>query len=132
IENQMLIVGHTDAVPYTGARDTTAFSNWSLSSNRAMSARAQLMGGGMPASSVLQVVGMADRSPLDSQNPRAAINRRIEMLILTSGQARNIAAMFGMPGEGVTVINEDVRAMVPSPDLLRTPPADEPLSTFQP
>src|SRR5690606_24363640 len=84
IENQMLIVGHTDAVQYSGARDTTAFSNWALSSNRAMSARAQLMGGGMPASSVLQVVGMADRSPLDNQNPRAAVNRRIEMLILTS------------------------------------------------
>ncbi|MFT3857261.1 MAG: flagellar motor protein MotB [Aquabacterium sp.] len=125
IDNQMLIVGHTDAVQYSGTRDTLAFSNWALSSNRAMAARSQLLGGGMPTASVLQVVGMADRSPLDAANPRAAINRRIEMLVLTTAQARNIAAMFGVPTHPVA-LNDDIQTMVPSPDLLRQPHPDSP------
>ncbi len=96
IENQLLIVGHTDSVPFSRP-DMAAFSNWALSSNRAMAARAQLLGGGMASNSILQVVGMADRAPLDTTDPKAGVNRRIEMLVLTAGQARNIAAMFGVP-----------------------------------
>ncbi|AVR99280.1 flagellar motor protein MotB [Pseudoduganella armeniaca] len=98
MENQMLIVGHTDSLQYADTSHS-AFSNWNLSSNRAMSARAQLLAGSMPADSVLQVVGMADRAPLDTKNAAAGINRRIELLILTRGQASAIAAMFGMPGD---------------------------------
>lgn len=111
IENQMLIVGHTDAVQYAGM-DSAAFSNWALSTNRAMAARAQLLNGGMPASSILQVVGMADRAPLDTQDPKAGVNRRIELLILTTAQARNIAAMFGMPNQ-TTSLTDGVDAVVP-------------------
>ncbi|MFB9289259.1 flagellar motor protein MotB [Pseudoduganella plicata] len=97
MENQMLIVGHTDSLQYADTSHS-AFSNWNLSSNRAMSARAQLLAGSMPSDSVLQVVGMADRAPLDTKHAAAGINRRIELLILTRGQASAIAAMFGMPG----------------------------------
>ncbi|QCP10594.1 histidine kinase [Pseudoduganella umbonata] len=97
MKNQMLIVGHTDSLQYEDISHA-AFSNWNLSANRAMSARAQLLAGSMPADSVLQVVGMADRAPLDTKHVRAGINRRIELLILTSSQASAIAGMFGMPG----------------------------------
>ncbi len=97
MENQMLIVGHTDSLQYADTSHS-AFSNWNLSSNRAMSARAQLLAGSMPTDSVLQVVGMADRAPLDTKHAAAGVNRRIELLILTRGQAGAIAAMFGMPG----------------------------------
>lgn len=100
IQNQMLIVGHTDSVQYAG-EERAAFSNWALSSNRAMAARAHLLGGGMAPDSILQVVGMADRAPLDLNAPTAGVNRRIELLILTSGQAENISAMFGMPTNSV-------------------------------
>jgi chemotaxis protein MotB len=96
MDNQMLIVGHTDSLQYAD-QSYAAFSNWTLSSNRAMSARAQLLSGGMATEGILQVVGMADRAPLDTQDAAAGVNRRIELLILTSGQARTIAAMFGMP-----------------------------------
>jgi chemotaxis protein MotB len=100
IDNQMLVVGHTDSLPYTdGGTGQSGYSNWTLSSGRAMAARAALLGGGMGAGSVLQVVGMADRAPRDSRAPTAAINRRIDMLILTRGQARQVASMFGMAGE---------------------------------
>ncbi|HSI60751.1 MAG TPA: flagellar motor protein MotB [Ideonella sp.] len=97
IENQLLVVGHTDAMQYAD-RSPLAFSNWALSNERAMSARAQLLVGGMPVKSVLQVVGMADRAPLDTQNPRADVNRRIELMVLTPAQSRNLSAMFGIPG----------------------------------
>jgi len=96
IENQMLIVGHTDSRQYAGG-ELAGFSNWTLSTNRAMAARAQLMEGGMGTRSVLQVVGMADRALLYANDSTAASNRRIELLILTPGQSQAVAAMFGAP-----------------------------------
>lgn len=96
MDNQMLIVGHTDSVGYAD-RSAAAFSNWTLSSNRALAARSQLLAGGMSSHSVLQVVGMADRAPLDTENAAAGVNRRIELLILTSDQASILTAMFGTP-----------------------------------
>lgn len=96
IDNQMLIIGHTDSLPYAD-QSYSAFSNWTLSSERAMAARSYLLAGGMPANSVLQVVGLADRAPLNAEDTKAAENRRIEMLILTRDQAHSIAQMFGAP-----------------------------------
>ncbi|KAF7599961.1 MAG: histidine kinase [Candidatus Dactylopiibacterium carminicum] len=104
IENQMLILGHTDALPYR-ERGPSAYSNWTLSNERAMAARLNMLAGGMPQGSVLQVIGMADRAPLDRDDPRAAVNRRIELMILSTRQAENLAAMFGMPGEVATLID---------------------------
>ena len=117
MENQMLIVGHTDSMQYA---DTSyaAFSNWTLSANRAMSARAQLLAGSMNAESVLQVVGMADRAPLDVKRADAGVNRRIELLILTTSQARTIASMFGMPDNTVP-LTEQINTALPDPGLLQ-------------
>ena len=111
IENQMLILGHTDALPYADV-GRSAYSNWSLSNDRAMSARLNLLAGGMRSDSVLQVVGMADRAPLDADHPRAGVNRRIELLILTSEHARALTAMFGMPAE-VSSLMDGVDLTVP-------------------
>ncbi|QJD99035.1 OmpA family protein [Massilia forsythiae] len=97
MENQMLIVGHTDSLQYT-INGPNAYSNWSLSTHRALSARAELLIGGMRKESVLQVIGMADRAPLDTGKPDAPANRRIELLILTSAQAASVVSMFGTPG----------------------------------
>ena len=96
MENQMLIVGHTDSLQYTN-KGPRGFSNWSLSTNRALAARAELLEGGMRSESVLQLVGMADRAPLEPATPDAAVNRRIELLILTSSQSEAMTAMFGTP-----------------------------------
>jgi chemotaxis protein MotB len=100
MRNQMLIVGHTDASRYAGM-DRGAYSNWALSTDRALSARAQLLTGGMRTDTVLQVVGMADRGPLHPEQPLDGKNRRIELLILTSAQSRAVASMFGAPAAGV-------------------------------
>lgn len=118
IDNQMLVVGHTDSSQYAGG-ERAAYSNWTLSSNRAMAARAQLMGGGMSPRTVLQVVGMADRAPLDPDNSAAAKNRRIELLILTSGQAGIVAEMFGMPRESTPLIEGVVDSALPDRDALK-------------
>lgn len=96
IKNQMLIMGHTDAMQYRN-QSYEAFSNWSLSNNRAMAARSALLMGGMPQDTVLQVIGMADRAPFDVKNPLSAVNRRIELMILSSKQARLMSEMFGLP-----------------------------------
>ena len=95
ISNQMLIVGHTDARRFAGQDDPFGASNWSLSSARALSARAQLRHGGMPERSVLQVLGMADSALLDAQQPLAATNRRVELLVMTESHARTVASTFG-------------------------------------
>lgn len=109
IENQLLILGHTDSVQYMD-RGASGYSNWSLSNQRAMSARVNLLGGGMPQESVLQVVGMADRAPLDASRPEAGVNRRIELMVLTSKAARNLSTMFGVP-ETVRTIADGVGAV---------------------
>lgn len=116
IENQMLILGHTDALQYAD-RGPSAYSNWTLSNERAMAARLNLLAGGMPRDSVLQVVGMADRAPLDTQKPRAPVNRRIELMILSTQQAHNLAAMFGMPAV-VEPLMDGVNTTVPRSDAL--------------
>lgn len=109
MQNQLLIVGHTDAAQYSD-RGPAAFSNWALSTHRAMAARFHLLEGGMPESSVMQVSGMADSAPLNLDEPLAAENRRIELMVLTGKQAALMSTMFGAPrqpvplGEGLNAL----------------------------
>jgi chemotaxis protein MotB len=117
MENQMLIVGHTDALQYT-SKDPNSYSNWSLSAHRALAARSQLLTGGMRKESVLQVVGMADRAPVDAAHPDAAVNRRIELLILTTKQAAAVTAMFGTPAQ-TEELAKDVSITKPGEDALK-------------
>ncbi|GFE84387.1 chemotaxis protein LafU [Steroidobacter agaridevorans] len=112
IDNQLLIVGHTDSLQYAD-RSYTAFSNWTLSSERAMAARSYLLAGGMPTKSVLQVVGQADTAPINPDNTAASENRRIELLILTRGQAHSIAQMFGSPTDTMPLLGDDVSTSLP-------------------
>lgn len=116
LDNQLLVIGHTDAMQYRSAGNT-ALSNWSLSANRAMSARLHLLDGGLRKESVLQVVGMADRAPLDKRQPTAAHNRRIELLVLTPTQADSISAMFGPPQAAGADEKRSEISVAPNPDL---------------
>ncbi|SFC05741.1 flagellar motor protein MotB [Massilia yuzhufengensis] len=111
MKNQMLIVGHTDASRFAGS-DKGGYSNWALSTDRALSARRELLDGGMRSDSVLQVVGMADRAPLEIKEPLAGVNRRIELMILTTAQSRMVSAMFGKPG-AMTPLGKDASISVP-------------------
>lgn len=117
MRNQMLIVGHTDASRYAGP-DTGGYSNWALSTDRALAARAQLLTGGMQSTTILQVVGMADRGPLHPENPLDGMNRRIELLILTSAQSRTVANMFGAPGGQGTALGSGATVTMPDATAL--------------
>ncbi|MCW8344598.1 OmpA family protein [Vibrio sp. ZSDZ65] len=90
IENKMIITGHTDASRYKGSRMT----NWELSSNRANSARYYLDRGGLQERHIFQVTGMSDTAPVDINNPKAAINRRIELYILTAETLSQLSDVY--------------------------------------
>lgn len=117
VGNPLLVIGHTDSVPYR-SQGFGSRSNWHLSGDRAMSARRGLIQGGMDSGQVLQVVGMADRAPLAS-DPRAAVNRRIEFLVLTPERARTIQTMFGQPERVVPLVNGVNAASAGEPDAGR-------------
>ncbi|WP_459624912.1 OmpA family protein [Burkholderia sp. 3C] len=108
VGNPLLVIGHTDAVPYRGT-DAASRSNWDLSADRAMSAQRMLRRGGLPAGQILQVIGMGDRAPI-ARDAHDASNRRIELLIVTPAHARMLAAMFGAP-RAATPIADGVDAV---------------------
>lgn len=80
VDNRVSIAGHTDAVAYTAGPE--GYSNWELSSERANAARRALVSGGMHGEKVLQVRGLADVLPLNSQVVDEPTNRRISILVL--------------------------------------------------
>ncbi|VVE53174.1 chemotaxis lafU protein [Pandoraea communis] len=104
VENSLMIVGHTDAVRYrTTAAD--GYTNWHLSSERALAARTALVAGGLELDRVLMAVGMADHAPLLTDDPVAAANRRIEFVVLTKARAMQLAQMFSAPHAGEMVLS---------------------------
>ncbi|WP_272970250.1 flagellar motor protein MotB [Comamonas terrigena] len=120
IDNQLVIAGHTDALPYS-SHSAFAASNWSLSMQRALAARGHMMLGGMPERSVLQVIGMAEVAPADPEQPQAAINRRVELLVTTKAHAQNVHQTFGrLPvSEPLTPGLQSSPADTPMLELLR-------------
>ncbi|WP_394202874.1 flagellar motor protein MotB [Shewanella waksmanii] len=95
VENRISISGHTDSTPYAGRN----FTNWELSSKRALIARRALEYGGVQPNQVIQVTGMADQVPYIVDDPAAAANRRIEMLVLTTDATNQLKEMAGLPSQ---------------------------------
>ena len=81
VENRISLAGHTDAVPY--GNSDRGYSNWELSADRANASRRELVAAGMPDAKLGRVVGMAASDLLEPENPRAAVNRRITITVLT-------------------------------------------------
>ncbi len=79
VANRLSINGHTDSVSY---RDGSDYSNWELSADRANSARRALIEGGYPEDKIFTVQGMGASVPLITNDPAAASNRRIVILVL--------------------------------------------------
>jgi len=73
----VIVRGHTDARPYRSA----TYDNWRLSSARAQMAYYMLVRGGLPEKRVERIEGYADRRLKLPNNPTAAENRRIEILL---------------------------------------------------
>ena len=80
-ENSVKIVGHTDNTPYRGNPD---YDNWNLSLDRGNVARRLLITYGVPQNRIIEVAGRADTDPLVPNDPGAAQNRRISIVMLTN------------------------------------------------
>ena len=77
LPNQLIVSGHTDAA----ANPDPAMSNWDLSSARANAARRVLMETGVGEDRIAQVSGRAGADPLFPDDPFAAANRRISIIL---------------------------------------------------
>ncbi|RXG99958.1 MotB family protein [Bradyrhizobium zhanjiangense] len=73
----IIVRGHTDNRPYK----SETYDNWRLSTARAQMAYYMLVRSGVDAQRIEHVEGYADRRPKLPNDPAAAQNRRIEILI---------------------------------------------------
>jgi len=76
-KGNVTISGHTDARPFKSG----TYDNWRLSTARAHSAYYMLARAGLDEKRIVEVAGFADRNLKEPQDPLAAINRRIEILL---------------------------------------------------
>jgi chemotaxis protein MotB len=111
VENRISIAGHTDAVPYTAGPE--GYSNWELSSERANAARRALVAGGMHGEKLLQVRGLADVLPLNSNVADEPTNRRISILVLNKA-----AELAFFHDGGRTAIDETSPASSAIPEVV--------------
>jgi chemotaxis protein MotB len=77
--NKLSITGHTD--PST-AIDPSGYTNWELSSDRALATRRALLEGGVDDRQLHKVVGVSDREPIDKGQLRSPRNRRVSIVLL--------------------------------------------------
>lgn len=76
----IVVRGHTDGRPYR----SQLYDNWRLSTARAHMASYMLVRGGIPDTRIERVEGYADRKLRLANDPAAAQNRRIEILLRTT------------------------------------------------
>jgi chemotaxis protein MotB len=81
VENPISISGHTDSLQYAGGEK--GYSNWELSSDRANSARRELISSGMSDKKIMQIRGLAGSMPID-KTASSPSNRRISIVVLNS------------------------------------------------
>ncbi|WP_264050767.1 MotB family protein [Methylobacterium flocculans] len=74
---RIVVRGHTDARPFR----SEVYDNWRLSSARAQMASYMLVRGGVADARLERIEGYADRQPRNPADPKAAENRRIEILL---------------------------------------------------
>jgi chemotaxis protein MotB len=78
MQNDIVITGHTDAVPFANSQ---GYSNWELSADRANATRRVLIDTGVSPSRIKRISGLADTDLLNKDDPEAAENRRISVLL---------------------------------------------------
>ena len=77
VANDIEVIGHTDSRRFPGGAD---YTNWNLSSDRAIASRELLVAYGLPAAQFVAIIGKADTELL-SDDPLASRNRRIAILL---------------------------------------------------
>ncbi|WP_396588485.1 flagellar motor protein MotB [Bermanella sp. R86510] len=92
VPNRISITGHTDS---SGSANPWDSGNWELSASRANAARRALADAGLDTDKVAQVVGMGDRAHFNIEQPNAAVNRRIAIVVLNKRTERAIESRAG-------------------------------------
>ncbi len=77
MHNGIVVEGHTDATRF----GRSGYSNWELSVDRANAARRILLDAGLGEERIVEVRGYADRHLRNPEDPAAAENRRISLLL---------------------------------------------------
>src|SRR5690606_31138290 len=67
-----------------------SYSNWELSADRANASRRELIAGGMQEDKIMRVMGLASSMNLVKNDPYAAVNRRISLVVLNMQTQRRI------------------------------------------
>lgn len=81
LPNKITITGHTDAHPYPGGAQLSGYSNWELSADRANATRRVMLENGVAENRFVRVSGAAFAQPLKAEDPFAAVNRRVDILL---------------------------------------------------
>ncbi|BCN92996.1 hypothetical protein THMIRHAM_07810 [Thiomicrorhabdus immobilis] len=92
--NKISIAGHTDS---SGYHDSSEYTNWELSADRANAARRLLLQGGVNPERIAQAVGMADTVPFDKENPYNPRNRRISIIVLNKEAEERLRSLSDAP-----------------------------------
>jgi chemotaxis protein MotB len=103
LPHKIAVGGHTDARPF---RNNSFYSNWELSSARALNARRAMEEAGLPPARVERVVGYADSTPLIEGDPLNPANRRISILVLHSQSATPASASNQVPAKAAAQVKE--------------------------
>jgi chemotaxis protein MotB len=90
LPNKISISGHTDARPFPGSGQ--GYTNWELSADRANAARKELIKGGLREEKMMRVVGLASSVPFLGNDPLAATNRRISIIVMNRQTAEEIVS----------------------------------------
>lgn len=80
IDNEVIISGHTDSIPYSGSSE---YTNWNLSTDRANEARRTITSQGVNQNRIAKIEGLADKDHLYPHSPNDPRNRRISITILS-------------------------------------------------
>ena len=115
------IAGHTDSAPFRGVDR----SNWDLSADRANATRRLLVDAGLQDERMRSVTGNADRDPLIKDDPLAAANRRIAIVVLRTVPALPAARAAASPATSSGTSPAAMPAPAPTKPLLRTSAAFE-------
>jgi chemotaxis protein MotB len=87
--NQISVSGHTDSTPYSRS---SSYTNWELSTDRALASRRALLESGLAESRIQQVAGKADKEQLVPDEPNSPRNRRLSIVLLRESHTTATAA----------------------------------------
>jgi chemotaxis protein MotB len=111
--NDISIRGHTDSAQYAAGAH---YTNWELSADRANASRRELLTDGVEDKRLVNVMGKADREPLNASDAADPRNRRISIVLMN--ETLQHAAARGAFGD----VFKPADTPAPAPE---TPPAQE-------